>query len=102
RRLVRFGSGVRADPLIAIVQGDNEAGRSMLRRVVFETTFDHQGMLDGFVSRRSRDSTSFIGSMFYAKGPSLTTGKSVTDITRFAQQANLPEFILTDPRRTTV
>jgi|GEM_PF-4081480 len=95
RRQVRFGPGLRADPLIAVVQGNNEAGRHMLQQIVSHSEFEHPALLDSLVVRRSRDSTSFIGSISYSKGPSLSAGLSVADISDFARRHNAPALDLT-------
>ncbi len=97
RRQVRFGPGLRCDPLIAVVQGANEAGLHMLRQIAFVSDFDHPALVDSLTVRHSRDNTSFIGSMFYAKEPAISAGVSVGDLWRFAHTHKLPEFDLTQP-----
>jgi hypothetical protein len=82
---IRFGS-LRCEPVVALVQGDNEAGREMLRRIVHRSDFEFASLMDTLVCKRSRDSTSFIGSMFYAKGPSLGAGAAVAEVTQFAER----------------
>lgn len=97
RNEIRFDSQITCDPLVAIVQGNNEAGRAMLRRVARETNFDHIGVMDGNVCRHSRDATTFIGSFFYAKGPALSAGATTGNISRFARQCAWPELDLSTP-----
>ena len=98
---VRFAS-VRCNPVVAVVQGNNEAGVSMLRRVVHRSDFQFSSILDTFVAKRSRDSTSFIGSMYYAKAPSLNAGASVASISAFAEKYGLKDLYLASPARTTI
>src|SRR5690606_3600445 len=100
RGQVRFGPGVRSDPLIAVVQGDNEAGREMLRRIVSVSDYQQASLLDNLVVRHSRDSTTSIGSMYYAKGPSLEAGASIADVARFARLFNHPELDLAATQKT--
>src|SRR5690606_29736022 len=57
---IRFS--LRCDPLVAIVQGNNEAGLAMLRAIALDSTLQHLSVIDELICRRSRDSTSFIGS----------------------------------------
>lgn len=98
---IRFGS-TRCEPAVALVQGDNEAGREMLRRIVHCSDFEFAALLDTFICKRSRDSTSFIGSMFYAKGPSLGAGAAVGEVTQFAERGGVETLHLVRHGKTDI
>ena len=101
RQHVRYGN-LRCDPMVAVVQGNNEAGLAMLRRIVNRSDLHFGSLLDTLTCRRSRDSTSFIGSMYYAKGPSLSSGDAIASVTRFAERYGLPDLDLTRPVKSTI
>ncbi len=98
---IRFSS-LRCEPAIALVQGDNEAGREMLRRITHQSDYQFASLLDTLTCKRSRDSTSFIGSMYYAKGPSLGSGAALAEVTRFARRVNADAFDLVRHGRTPI
>lgn len=98
---IRFSS-MRCEPVVALVQGDNAAGREMLRRIVHCSDFEFASLMDTLVCMRSRDSTSFIGSMYYAKGPSLGSGAAVAEVTQFAERGKVDVLNLVRHGRTDI
>jgi hypothetical protein len=85
RMEVRLGT-IRCVPEVAVIQGDNEAGRKMLDMIVNHSDFQFASLLDSLVSSLSRDCTTYIGSRSYATGPGLAGAFSLATLHNLAEQ----------------